>query len=1676
MDPGPATLVRARTQVGNAAVAAVMGGLPSGATLGPSTWTAQMLLAGQNLVGNQAVASQALPAAPIPTAPAAPVAKKPPPAIPAGPKATAPSASSPDPKDLAAKDNATAERPDKGAKKEKAAGPRSPGTDPKFQALKKDVNAKKKTVGSSHPPATAEAGAAQAAAQPPADDREARGKAAHAEDMDATQPKEFNKQQFIDAVKKAVADRAPKNLDEADKFGESGKAEEVKTEVQGTVGEGKDASAKEIADTTAQVPQPAQDAKQVVPMAPDKVPARPGTPNPSQAAPDALPPSATDMSDGPQQVNQQMTEAQVTERQLSFTNSREPQFDKAVREKKTMEAHSSAAPKKLRADESRELKQVKNTASAQGTAAMAGIHATRVSTGKQVGTGKQGAKTSDEDKRKQVTELLQEVFDRTKCGVEKILSDLDKKIDHEFTTKEKRARDRFTTEHTEGMDRYKDERYGDAAGWIRWTRDLFAGLPEEANRIYERAKDNYLKAMDQIITDIADIVERELRRAKDRIANGRKELKAAVDKLPADLKAIGREAATEFEGRFDELKDTVNDKGTELVDTLATKYTDAVKAVDEEIAAEKEKNKGLVAKAADAIGGAIKAIVELGRMLMGVLRKAVSAIGAILKDPIGFLGNLVKGVAGGLKLFAKNAGRHLQAGVLAWLLGTGASAGLQLPRTFDILGILTLIAAVLGISWANIRARLARRVPDEAITAAETAVPLVSQVKRRGVAGMWDDLKTRVGDLRKQLIDDLVSYLLPTIIIAGVTWIVSLFNPASAFIRACKMIIDIIRFVVTNARQIIDFVNAVLDAVIAIARGGTGGVPALVERALARSIPVLIGALAALLGIGGIAGKVRQIFQKLARPVNRAIDWVINKIVNLVKQLWAKIKPKRPRRPRQLADDRTPARPRLGARRGRPAGRDQRKKDDAQQHRKLMAALREAGRLADRTSGDKNAVRRGLPAIKARHRLTLLTVTTRPGSGAAVLFIFDGAINPRATFEHLATDQYLYDAEKAYKKRKRAFAINDMPGRLGGTVPGLAKVLGLSGTQAHKHAEKWVTLGKLTKKTTARGRVVYSFVRLTDANLEVPFDHPERPKWMAGAASIGMPTALASHLWELVIAGLRDNKPSNYGEVADELMKKMRIPPKKGALWSKGEDLSDYAVSLGFMTLESQEFYKVTKGLTLLDNWPRVRPVWEVFSVRYASQLRKEIHIFARQIEPGSVLVDIELPAVAKIVTSTGKPIALKFHGMEWGDDPQQVLRNPVPRYWRELRRDGTPLGEGKKQVLDEKGAKAATSVARRRFETSQASKRAVATRTPTGDVDPDALQRLMGSLPVVPREKSKMTQFARDAVNAKGNVTLVPVGGGFSGAPVLRILDAGNTLLGVLKLFPSKEQFAMELSSLARLGRVRIVRGRAVYARGVARSSRRRDAYGMVVSSAAPGRDVEGMMRETGATPTGPERRQKFRKLSTAVAAIGRTLARLHTVSPGSGGAVASAFVQRHIDEMLGRKSQLPALRAQLASVGIDVAELQSRIDTLVARFRANPGRAALVHGDAHPGNYFYNPATGVTIIDTTTLHFSIDARGRPIGAPSRDIAYFTQQVAHYSVTLKLTPTEVAALQTVFRRAYTAAGGVGTTAESDAFFRARPSLGWLMRAMNQLRTGGPGSIDSAQQSHIELAKEAFGL
>ncbi|MGH3695388.1 MAG: polymorphic toxin type 17 domain-containing protein [Pseudonocardiaceae bacterium] len=767
-----------------------------------------------------------------------------------------------------------------------------PGQDPKFTALKRDVKSKQQTVGK-HPPAAAEAKAAQGAAKPPQDDKEAQGKAANAEKMNAAKPGEFDKAAFIKAVNDAIAKQAPKNLDEADNFGDSGKADAVKGEVQGKVGQGKQTSAKAIETTTKAPPDTAAAKdKPVTPLRPDQPPPKPGAPNPEQAVPDKAPPAATDFSDGPKQVDQQMADAKVTEDQLAKSN--EPEFTGALKEKTAGEAHAATAPGQVRAAETKTLAGAKAQAAQAGAASMTTMTADRAKAGKDVAAGKEGAKGDDESKRAQVTATLQKVFDATKKDVEDILNGLDKKVDEKFSSGEKAARDAFTADYTQKIDKYKDDRYSGLIGKGRWIKDQFAGLPSEVNVFYEQARKGYVDRMQGVISSVADVIGAELTRAKQRIATGRTELAAEVKKLPTDLQAIGKEAAGEFEGKFDELTQSVNDKGTELVDTLASKYTEALKAVDEEIDAEKEKNKGLIAKAIDAVKGVIDTILKLKDLLLSVLAKAAQAVMAIIKDPIGFLGKLVSAVGAGLKAFMANIANHLQKGLVSWLLGAAAKAGLQLPAKFDLKGILMLIASLLGLTWAAIRGRIVSKgVPEQAMGAVESSVPLAQKLQSpEGIGGIWEDIKEKVGDLKENLLGKITEYLIPTVIVAGITWIISLLNPASAFIKACKAIVDIVSFIIDRGAQIAAFVNAVLDAVIAIAGGGAGGVPGLIQTALATALPVLIGFLAALLGIGGLAEKVKKFFQALSKPVMKAVDWVVNKIVTFGKKIWAKIKGK----------------------------------------------------------------------------------------------------------------------------------------------------------------------------------------------------------------------------------------------------------------------------------------------------------------------------------------------------------------------------------------------------------------------------------------------------------------------------------------------------------------------------------------------------------------------------------------------------------------------------------------------------------------------------------------------------------------------------------------------------------------------------------------------------------------
>ncbi|NTU64346.1 MAG: DUF4157 domain-containing protein, partial [Chloroflexi bacterium] len=88
---------------------------------------------------------------------------------------------------------------------------------------------------------------------------------------------------------------------------------------------------------------------------------------------------------------------------------------------------------------------------------------------------------------------------------------------------------------------------------------------------------------------------------------------------------------------------------------------------------------------------------------MPILRRAAAVFRTIISDPIRFVGNLVRAGVQGFRQFSGNIRTHLVNGLVGWLTGALSGAGLTLPATWDLRGILSLVLQILGLTWQNIR-------------------------------------------------------------------------------------------------------------------------------------------------------------------------------------------------------------------------------------------------------------------------------------------------------------------------------------------------------------------------------------------------------------------------------------------------------------------------------------------------------------------------------------------------------------------------------------------------------------------------------------------------------------------------------------------------------------------------------------------------------------------------------------------------------------------------------------------------------------------------------------------------------------------------------------------------------------------------------------------------------------
>ncbi|BFO68722.1 hypothetical protein [Chryseobacterium sp. KCF3-3] len=742
-----------------------------------------------------------------------------------------------------------------------------------------------------HEPAKKSSEDAQAAAPSPANERQSMAQASQVNTMDEQKAGLFKKEDFKALLSEKIHNiRLPKNEEQADEFEKHNNIQEVNQKAVGDVKKEKNLASNDIASATAAQPNTAaQPVRAVAKMPTQNVGIAPGTPNVAKAMPVKRNAESVEqpIKEQTASIDSEMKANGVTDTMLAKSN--EPTFTDALSQKNKAKTQSAAATQQFRTNENKELSKTRNEAQTQAAHHISGMHGARKGGLGNVHGEQKQTSGKDSQKRKEIADHINGIYLTSKTDVDGILNNLDKSVAEKFDNGSREAKKAFEAHVDKEMKAYKKKRYGDAyakygalvaAG--KWLWDKATGLPKEVNKFFDSGKDLYIKVMDKFIDQIATHVTTQLNAAKTRIAKGKKEVQTYVSSLSPSLRKIGKDAIAEIQSKFNALEDSVNSKKDALIDVLAKKYADNITSIDARISDLKTQNSGWVNQALEVLKTSVFAIIiEIKNTLTNLLSGVISAIQAIIMDPIGFFKNLIAGVSQGFTNFGNNIWTHLKTGFFGWLTGAMKDISITMPEdVFSLKGIFSITTQVLGLTWSGIRAIGSKVIGEPVMKVLETSFEMVQIVRKEGVAGLWEHLKDQFADLKATVMDAIMDIIQTQVIQAGIKWVMGLLTPVGAFIKAAMAIIDVVKFFIQRAAQIMELVKAFTDSIKAIASGNVGAVAKSIENALGRAIPVLIGFLASLLGIGGLADKVVGVIRKIRERIVKAITkfWTVVKI------------------------------------------------------------------------------------------------------------------------------------------------------------------------------------------------------------------------------------------------------------------------------------------------------------------------------------------------------------------------------------------------------------------------------------------------------------------------------------------------------------------------------------------------------------------------------------------------------------------------------------------------------------------------------------------------------------------------------------------------------------------------------------------------------------------------------
>jgi hypothetical protein len=334
--------------------------------------------------------------------------------------------------------------------------------------------------------------------------------------------------------------------------------------------------------------------------------------------------------------------------------------------------------------------------------------------------------------------------------------------------------------------------------------------------------------------------------------------------------------------------------------------------------------------------------------LMGYIKKTGAALKSILKNPMPFLGNLVRAAKLGFTNFAGNIGTHLKNGLLDWL--TGSLPGVYIPRALTLMELGKFALSILGVTWAQIRGKIVKALGpngEKIMQGLEQAFDVVKALVTGGPVAAWTLIQDKLTELKDQVISGIISFVEDSIVKKAIPKLIGMFIPGAGFIAAIVSIYDTILVFVQKFSKIMQVVTAFIDSIVTIAAGNITAAANRVESILGGLLSLAISFLAGFLGLGKITDKIAAVIQNVRSSVDKAIDAAIAWIVAKAKALFAKLFSKKAK-----PDDRT----------------------EEQKKRDKLAAIAECEKLLPEKGFDEQKVRGKLGPIKTRYKLLTLSL------------------------------------------------------------------------------------------------------------------------------------------------------------------------------------------------------------------------------------------------------------------------------------------------------------------------------------------------------------------------------------------------------------------------------------------------------------------------------------------------------------------------------------------------------------------------------------------------------------------------------------------------------------------------------------------------------------------------------